>query len=207
MPEALWYSLLGLTAALILPALALGLAPHRAANISGLVDFQARVISGLNNTVGVIVAWATLIMVITQFAVVVMRYVFGFNSIALQESIIYAHGLVFMLGAAYTLYIGGHVRVDIFYQNFSSRAKAKIDLLGTLFLLIPFMLLIIYFSWNYVEIAWRIKEGSRESSGLPYVYLLKTVIFGFAGLLLLQGIAVIARAALALSGKSEEAPE
>jgi len=206
-PEALWYSLLGLTAALILPALALGLAPHRAANISGLVDFQARVISGLNNTVGVIVAWATLIMVITQFAVVVMRYVFGFNSIALQESIIYAHGLVFMLGAAYTLYIGGHVRVDIFYQNFSSRAKAKIDLLGTLFLLIPFMLLIIYFSWNYVEIAWRIKEGSRESSGLPYVYLLKTVIFGFAGLLLLQGIAVIARAALALSGKSEEAPE
>ena len=204
MPEALWFPLLGLIAALILPSIALAFAPQRAAGLSGMINFQTRVISRISNTVGVTVAWATLFMVLVQFVVVVMRYVFGFNSIAMQESIIYAHSLIFMLGAAYTLHVGGHVRVDIFYQDLSKRLQAKVDLFGTLFLLIPFMLLIIHFSWNYIEIAWRIKEVSRESSGLPYVYLLKTVIFAFAGLLLLQGIAVAGRAALVLSCKSAE---
>jgi len=138
-----------------------------------------------------------------------MRYVFGFNSIALQESVIYAHAIMFMLGSAYTLLAGGHVRVDIFYHSMSERRKAWVDFLGTLFLLVPFMLLILNSSWNYVEGAWRTLEGSRESSGLPYVYLLKSVILGFAGLMLLQGVSVAGRAALVLSGNgvAAKAPE
>ena len=95
------------------------------------------------------------------------------------------------------------MRVDVFYHNMSERMKARVDLIGTVFLLVPVLLLILYFSWPYVENAWRIHEGSRESSGLPYVYLLKSVIIGFGALLLLQGIANASRAALVLSGHEE----
>ena len=200
MPATLWYPLLGLTALLTLPVLALGLVGARAGAFAGWVRVQSRVISWISHTVGITVAWGTLFMVLAQFSVVVMRYVFGFNSIALQESVIYAHGIMFMLASAYTLLVGGHVRVDIFYHNMSERMKARVDLAGTVLLLIPVMLLILNFTWPYVENAWRIHEGSRESSGLPYVYLLKSVMIGFAGLLLAQGIAVAGRAALVLSG-------
>jgi len=196
----LWYPLLGLTALLVLPVLGLGLGGTRASGLAGWVKLQSRAISWVSHTIGITVAWATLLMVLTQFAVVVLRYVFGFNSIALQESVIYAHGIMFMLASAYTLMMGGHVRVDIFYHNMSERMKARVDLAGTIFLLIPVMLLILNFSWPYVENAWRIHEGSRESSGLPYVYLLKSVIVGFAGLMLAQGIAIAGRAALVISG-------
>ncbi len=203
MPDTLWFALLAAVAAMGLPVMALGLVGQRGARFVRLVKAQSAAISWTNNTIGITVAWATLFMVLAQFAVVVMRYVFGFNSIALQESVIYAHGIVFMLGSAYTLLVGGHVRVDIFYQNMSDRAKAWVDFWGSLILLVPFMLVILYFSWDYVEIAWRIREGSRESSGLPYVYLLKSVILTFAGLLLLQGIAAAGRAALFLSGHAK----
>lgn len=200
MPQEIWYPLLGLTIAMTLPVLGLALGGQRAKGLSGLVKTQSAIVDWTTNTIGITVAWATLFMVLAQFAVVVMRYVFGFNSIGLQESVVYAHGIMFMLGAAYTLLAGGHVRVDIFYQNMSDRAKARVDLAGSLILLVPFMLLIVYVSWNYVEIAWRIQEGSRESSGLPYVYALKSVILIFAVLMLLQGISVAGRAALVLAG-------
>ena len=200
MPGTLWYPVLILVAILALPVLALGLLGHRARGLNALVRWQSKVISWLSTTVGVTVAWATLFMVLAQFSVVVMRYVFGFNSIGLQESVIYAHGIMFMLASAYTLLMGGHVQVDIFYHKMSDRSKAWVDFAGTFLLLVPVMLLILYFSWNYVESAWRSLEGSRESSGLPYVYLLKSVILGFAALMLLQGIAKAGRAALVLAG-------
>lgn len=203
MPALYWYPLLALTAALGLPVIALGVLGERVKGLGPHVERQSAVISWLNYVVGITVAWAVLLMVLLQFAVVLLRYVFGYNSIAMQESVIYAHASVFMLASAYALLVGGHVRVDIFYQNMSERAKAWVDLLGTTFFLVPFMLLILNFSWNYVEIAWRIQETSREASGLPYVYLLKSVIIGFAGLMLLQGIAVAGRAALVIAGLSD----
>lgn len=202
MPDIIWYPILIVTAALGLPVLALGLLRVHA--LSTFVSRESAVISWINNTIGITVAWAVLLMVLIQFAVVVMRYVFGYNLIALQESVIYGHGIMFMLSSAYTLLVGGHVRVDIFYHTMTERSKAWVDFIGTTLLLAPFMLLILNFSWNYVEIAWRIQEGSRESSGLPFVYLLKSVILGFAGLMLLQGIAMAGRAALVISGEAEE---
>ncbi len=204
MPGPIWYFILATTMALGLPVLALGLFGERARRLAPLVRRQSAVISWLNNTVGITAAWLVLFMVLMQFAVVVMRYVFGFNSIALQESIIYAHGALFMLASAYTLLIGGHVRVDIFYNAMSPRRKAWVDLIGTVIFLVPFMLLILNFSWNYVEISWRIHETSRESSGLQGVYLLKSVILVFAGLMLLQGIALAGKAALVLARQDEE---
>lgn len=142
---------------------------------------------------GRIVAWGALIMVLVQFTVVLLRYVFGLSSVWMQESIIYLHGLLFMLVAGYTLLGDGHVRVDIFYREASARYKATVDLLGTLLFLWPVCGLIAYTSWPYVAISWKVLEGSRETSGIPGVFLLKTAILAFAFIVALQGLSTFLR--------------
>jgi TRAP-type mannitol/chloroaromatic compound transport system permease small subunit len=151
---------------------------------------------------GRLVAWLTLAMVLTTVSIVALRYLFQIGSIALQESVSYMHAGVFMLGAAYTLKHDGHVRVDIIYQKTSVRTRAWIDLLGTLLLLFPVCIFILYTSMGYVSAAWAILEGSREAGGLDAVYLLKTAIPVMAMLLLLQGCSMLLRNALVITGLS-----
>lgn len=150
----------------------------------------AYLIDQLNDGIGRLLAWLTLVMVVVTFGVVVLRYLFDLGSIALQESITAMHALLFMLGAAYTLRHEGHVRVDIFYRRFGVRGRAWVDLLGVVLLLVPVTLFIIWVSWEYVASSWRLHEGSREAGGLPGVFLLKSVIPLMALLLLLQGVAM-----------------
>lgn len=140
---------------------------------------------------GKVVSWLTLLMVLTTFMVVVLRYVFDYGLIAMQESITYMHACIFLLGAAYTLQQNAHVRVDIIYQKLSDKGRAWIDLLGTLLLLTPTMLFIFIISWEYVSDSWSVMETSREAGGLPGVFLLKSVILMMAALMLLQGIAML----------------
>ena len=142
--------------------------------------------------------WLALFVVLMQFAVVVLRYAFGIGSIWLSESVIYAHATVFMLAAAWTLQAGGHVRVDIFYADAAPRTKALVDLLGSLLLLLPFMAVIAWFAVPYVARSWVLLERSREASGVPFIYLLKTLIPLFALLMALQGISQAIRAVLVL---------
>ena len=156
-------------------------------------------LDAINEWVGRTVAWLTLAMVIVTFAVVLLRYLFNIGWIAMQESITYMHALVFMLGAAYTLKHEGHVRVDIFYRKFSARTRAWVDLLGTLLLLLPVCIFIFWVSWDYVASAWQILESSRETGGLPAVFLLKSVIPLMAGLLILQGLSLAATNVIRLS--------
>jgi len=156
-------------------------------------------IDRLTTLIGRAAAWLCLFIVVAQFAVVVMRYGFGTGSAKLTESIVYAHAALFMLAAAWTLRDGRHVRVDIFYADAEPRRKALVDLLGALFLLMPFALSLLILSLPYVARSWSILERSRETSGLPFVYLLKTLIPVFALLLVLQGISQAIRAASALS--------
>ena len=156
-------------------------------------------IDALNERIGQLIAWFVLAMVCVTFLVVVMRYGFNFGRIAMQESITYMHALVFMLAGAYTLKHNEHVRVDIFYQGMSSRNKAKVDVFGTLFLLLPFAIFIVWVSFNYVSNSWKLLEGSREAGGLPLVYLLKTLIPSMAILLFLQAISLAGRAWVQLS--------
>jgi len=162
-------------------------------------------IDRLSAAVGRTVMWCLLFMVLAEFALVLMRYVLGVGSIWLQESVVYAHGALFMLAAAWTLSVDGHVRVDIFYAGAAPRTKALIDLLGALLLLLPFALALAFLSFPYVARSWRIFEGSRETSGLPAVFLLKTLIPLFAALLALQGLAQATRAALILAGAGARA--
>ena len=149
---------------------------------------------------GRFISWATVTMVILVVLVVITRYFLGFGSIALQESVTYLHCLVFMMGFAFTLKHDGHVRVDIFYRGFSPRFKAIVNLIGGLLFLIPFCLLIFFISWDYVLASWVIRETSAENNGLPFIYLLKTLMLLMPVTLLLQGIAEIIRSGLTLSG-------
>jgi TRAP-type mannitol/chloroaromatic compound transport system permease small subunit len=165
-------------------------------------DTVQRIADGIDRAtaaIGRAAAWCCLYLVLAEFAVVVMRYLFGIGSIRLQESVLYAHAALFMLAAAWTLRIDGHVRVDVFYAQAAPRTKALVDLFGTIVFLFPVVIAVGLLSVPYVERSWVILEGSREASGLPFVYLLKTLIPLFAVLLGFQGIAQAIRAALVLA--------
>jgi len=162
-----------------------------------LVTIQA--IDRLNDWIGKSIAWLTLIMVLTTFLIVVFRYAFDLGWIAMQEAVFYMHALVFMLGIAFTLKHEKHVRVDIVYQRLDRNTRAWIDFLGTIILLMPVCLYILWSSWEYVEASWSIQEGSREAGGLPGLFLIKATIPAMAGLLLLQGIAMALRSLVAVT--------
>ena len=140
-------------------------------------------------------------MVFTTCLVVVLRYIFNVGSIALQESVMYMHATVFMLGIGYTLKHQGHVRVDIFYEKFSIRTRAIVDLLGTLFFLLPLGIFFLLGSLNYVSFSWSLLESSAQPGGLPGIFLLKTLIPLMAGLLLIQGLAEIGRSFITIMNK------
>ena len=166
----------------------------------------ARAIDSLNEGIGVTVAWVALFMVLLEFVVVLMRYVFGVGSVRMQESIVYMHAIVFMVAAGYTLLHNGHVRCDVFYAAATPRRKAQVDLIGVFVFLLPMCAMIAWVAWPYVAAAWAVREGSPEGSlGIPGVYLLKSTILVFAGLVALQGLALGARSVLRLAGVDEPA--
>ena len=164
----------------------------------------ANYIDTLNEKVGKSIAWAVLATTLITFLVVVLRKGFSWGSIAMQESALYFHALLFMAGAAYTLKHNGHVKVDIFYQNFSAKGRAWVNLLGTASLLLPFSLFILWISADYVLASWQQLEGSRETGGLPLVFILKSFIPLMAILLVLQAIATMLRALSTLNNNNQE---
>ena len=166
-----------------------------------------RAVDALNERLGQMISWLALFMVLVQFVVVLMRYVFGLGWIWMQESIIYMHAFVFLTAAGYTLVHNGHVRVDIFYGGMSARGKAIVDFLGGCVFLLPMCAMIAWASVGFVTRAWGVMEGSPEGdSGIPAVFLLKTAILVFCALVSLQGLAMIARAIITLSGAEPPAP-
>ncbi|GAB4383107.1 TRAP transporter small permease subunit [Albidovulum sp.] len=151
------------------------------------------VIDGVNRLIARVVRWLALLMVLVQFGIVLGRYVFGVNSIAVQELVLYMHATLFMLGAAYTLQIDKHVRVDIFYSRLSEAARWRIDVFGHLFLLLPSMAALLYWSWPSVANSWKIFEGPISVGGLKAVFLMKTLIPAFAVTLMLQSLSQLAK--------------
>ena len=158
-------------------------------------------IDALNDWIGRAVAWLTLGMVLVEFIVVLSRYVFGLGSTLMQESIVYMHATVFLVCAGYALAHNGHVRCDIFYAVMKPRTKAIVDILGTLFFLLPMCVLIWWMSWPYVKASWAVMEISQEGRlGIPAVYLLKTLILAFGGLLAVQAVSLTLQSGLLLAG-------
>jgi TRAP-type mannitol/chloroaromatic compound transport system permease small subunit len=138
-------------------------------------------------------AWLTLVMVLVTAVVVVLRYFFGIGWIWLQESVTWMHATVFLLAAAYTLARDEHVRVDIFYSRLGPRGRAVVDTAGVLLLLLPTCAWIAFTGMNYVVASWAVGEASRETGGLPGLYLLKTLIVVTPVLLALEGLALLGR--------------
>jgi TRAP-type mannitol/chloroaromatic compound transport system permease small subunit len=165
-----------------------------------LAGFVARM-DRLSDAMGRAISWLTLAMVLVTFGVVILRYVFSIGWVWLQESYVWMHGIVFMVGAGYTLLEDAHVRVDIFYRPAGRRYKALVNLLGGIFLLLPLVALVAFVAWGYVADSWMRLEESREAGGLPGLFLLKSVILVFCLLLGAQGLALSARAYLILRGQ------
>ncbi|MFQ3251105.1 TRAP transporter small permease subunit [Glaciecola sp.] len=164
------------------------------------VSTVSTVIDLVNKKLGQGISYLTFFMAVITFVVVVLRYGFNLGWIAMQESVIYLHAAVFLLGSAYTLQDDGHVRVDVFYRRFSEKQKALVNLLGTLFLLLPVMVFITVVSWHYVIESWQTLESSMESGGLPFLYILKSFILLFSITMLLQGISEVIKQSLLLMG-------
>jgi TRAP-type mannitol/chloroaromatic compound transport system permease small subunit len=169
-----------------------------------------RHIERFNSMIGQVAAFGLLPMVLLTLLVVTTRYGFesgrvgmtGFSvsTIALQETVLYLHALLFLLAAPLTLKADAHVRVDVFYRHFSPRTRAWVDLLGSLMLLLPMCVFLIWVSWDFVSFAWKIRERSQESEGLPWVWLAKSLIPVMSGLLGLQGLLEALKNALFLAG-------
>lgn len=197
--DAPWAAAILALAAYPVLVLLTGLAAGRetaAAGASGAI----RVIDWTSNQAFYWARWLSLWLVLVQFTVVVLRYVFGIGFIFLQEALLYFHGTLFLISAAGALLHEGHVRIDVFYRGMPPAGKAWIDFVGTYVFLIPVIVTVAAASTPYVAASWAVLEGSKETSGIPAVFALKTMILVFAGLMYAQAISFAARAALTILG-------
>jgi len=140
------------------------------------------------------------LLVFLQLVVVLLRYAFGLSFTWLNEAVTYAFAAMFMIGAAAALRDGAHVRVDILRPRFGETGRNWIELAGTYLLLFPICVRILMTSEAGLARSWMLLEGSRESDGLPILYLFKTLVPVFAVLLMAQGLSEALKAALRLTG-------
>ncbi len=161
-------------------------------------------LESVNRFVGRAAAWLTLATVLICFATVYLRYALGIGLIWLQESYVWTHALVIMLGSGYAFLTGGFIKVDMLYNRMSRRGQAWVNLGGTMVFLAPFVGMILYSGWSFFLSSWRMSERSQFEGGLPALYLLKGTLLIFAALVAVQGVAVALRALLFLMGRLPE---
>ena len=153
-------------------------------NIANLFD-------SINKYTGYLCAFLVVLMTVNVFIVVFLRYLFGISFIWMQETYVWMHAYIFMLGAGYTYLNDDHVRIDIIYRSSSKIYQAIVDLFGIIFLLFPFLYIIMNFSYPFVYKSWQMNEISREAGGLSMLYLLKLAIILFVILLFIQAISKV----------------
>ena len=174
----------------------------------GWVRASARIVAaidGLCRWSGYIVAWATLATVILCFATVYLRYVLGTGLIWLQESYIWTHVAVIVLGAGYAMMTGGFVRVDVFYSRWGVRRRALSDMVMTLLLLVPFLIVFGSAVWTFWSTSYAADEGSLNPGGMGNFWILKATLLGFVLLVGLQGLAFVLRGLMVLAGHERHA--
>ena len=157
----------------------------------------------ISSITGRATSWLTLFMVIITAVIVVMRYVFDAGFIWLQESVIWMHATVFMVGAAYTLLHEEHVRVDIFYRKMGARSRALVDLLGVVVFLLPLCGFLAFKSYDFAAASWSMHEVSREPGGLPYpaIPAMKSIVTLMPVAVALQGVSLALRSLAAIRKK------
>lgn len=147
--------------------------------------------------------WLAVALMLVQFTVVILRYIYGSSFIWMQEGVIYLHAMLFMLAIGYAYLLDAHVRVDFYYGRWSERGKAIADLIGVLVTVLPFCWLLIWASWGYVSVSFRMGEGPMQIGGLPLLPYLKGLILVMAGLLALQALSILIRASAVLAGAAD----
>ena len=166
------------------------------------INGYIKIVDKINERIGILTSWLTALLVLVVSYDVFVRYLFGESSVGLQELEWHIFALIFLVAAAFTLKVDEHVRVDVFYTRFSPKKKAWLNLLGSVFLLIPFCIIVILASESFVSISFRINETSPDAGGLPARYILKAFIPISFFLLLLQGIALAFKSFMQIKGKS-----
>ncbi len=166
-----------------------------------------RLICGLNSLAGRVFSWCALAIVLTCFAVVVLRYVFATSFVWMQDLYVWLNGAMFTAVAGFALLRDDHVRVDIFYRSAGERHKAVCDLIGAVLFLLPFTFVVLIYALPFAAQSWRYFERSANVGGLPGLFVLKSFILGFAVLVALQGIAMVLRSVLVLGGRGDLVPD
>ncbi len=162
----------------------------------------ADAVDRLNSWVGRTVSWAMVPVVLVAFAVVFLRYALGKGFPWLQEVYVWLHGAAFMAAAGWVLQQDGHVRVDLIYKRLGQRGKAWIELIGVFLFLMPMVGLMGWWALPAVQRSWRLMERSPTADGLQFMYALKGFAMVFCVLVMLQGLAMVARAILVIAGRS-----
>jgi TRAP-type mannitol/chloroaromatic compound transport system permease small subunit len=155
-----------------------------------LVNNYIRIVDTINEKVGYYTSWLSTLLVLVVVYDVITRYVFNKSSVAVQEFEWHLFAVLFLMSSAYTLLKDEHVRVDLFYSKFDKKKQAWIDMVGTVFLLLPFVFVVLFSSLNYVESSFLLNESSPDPGGLPMRYLLKAFIPLSFFLLILQGFSL-----------------
>lgn len=159
-------------------------------------------IDKLNDKIGNWVSWLTALLTLVVCYDVFVRYFLKESSVGFQEFEWHLFAIIFLVSAAYTLKIDQHVRVDVFYTRLSDKKKAYVDFFGSLIFLIPFCIVLIMASKNFVINSFNMGETSPDAGGLPARYILKAVIPLSIFLLLLQGISLTFKSFLTIKSKS-----
>ena len=162
----------------------------------------AHAIDWLNLKAARVAVWLVLLACLISAGAAFARYAFNVGSNAWLEIQWYMFAAMVMLGAAYTLKVNEHVRVDMFYGSLSARGKAKLDLAGLVVFLMPGMLLLAWLSWSFFTASWQIDEMSSSPGGLVRWPAKLMLPLGFA-LVALQGVAEIIKRVAYLRGEYE----
>ena len=165
------------------------------------LKFIIRFANNVNEWVGKTASWLTLFLVLLVCIDVGRRYILNSASVWGMELEWHLFAAIFLLGAGYAFKHDRHVRVDLFYSNFSDRDKAWTNLVGGIVFLIPWCILIVMVSYSYAFVSFVDMEESPDPDGLPFRFIIKFTVTVGVGLLLLQGIANVAESLLVLMNK------
>jgi TRAP-type mannitol/chloroaromatic compound transport system permease small subunit len=142
------------------------------------------IIESVVDVVGKITSILLLLMIFNVFFDVIMRYFFRNSSVGMQEMEWHLFSVIILFGVSVALKDEGHVRVDFLYEKYSVRKKAMINILGTIFLLLPLTLLVSTGSWGFVMDSFSINEISEDPGGLTHRWIIKSMIpFSFVFLI------------------------
>lgn len=172
-----------------------------------------RVVDGVTTRLGRFISWLALAMVLIGAYNAIVRYLGRFIGINLSSNLYlelqwYLFSLIFLLGAGFALKEDSHVRVDVLYGRLQGRARAWINVVGSVLMLLPFSVFVLWVSWPTIQASWAVREGSPDPGGLPRYPLKAMIIVAFV-LLIAQGISELIKdiAVLRRGGGEDESDE